>query len=43
MNQWAFVMAAYGVTLIGAAIVSIVSWRTMRGAESRAEKLSDRA
>ena len=43
MSQGACVIAAYGVTLTGAAIVSIVSWRTMRGAESRAEKLSDRA
>ncbi|MES2173756.1 MAG: hypothetical protein V4523_07395 [Pseudomonadota bacterium] len=42
MNQWAFVIAAYAVTLAGTAIVSVVSWRAMRGAEQRADQLSDR-
>ncbi|WP_278254109.1 hypothetical protein [Sphingobium sp. BYY-5] len=43
MNQWAFVIAAYMVTAVGTAIVSLMSWRAMRGAETTAEKLSDRA
>jgi hypothetical protein len=42
MNQWAFVIAAYAVTLAGTAIVSVVSWRAMRSAETRADHLSDR-
>jgi uncharacterized DUF497 family protein len=43
MNQWAFVIAAYAVTAIGTALVSIISWRAMRSAERAAEKLSDRS
>lgn len=43
MNQWTFVIAAYGVTLIGTALVSWLSWRAMRSAEARAEKLTDRS
>lgn len=39
MNQWAFVMAAYAVTAIGTAIVSLLSWRAMRNAEATAERL----
>lgn len=42
MNQWAFVIAAYAVTLAGTALVSLTSWRAMRGAERRADQLSDR-
>ena len=42
MNQWAFVIAAYAVTLAGTALVSLVSWRSMRSAERRADQLSDR-
>lgn len=42
MNQWAFVVAAYAVTLAGTGIVSIASWRAMRSAETRADQL-DRA
>jgi hypothetical protein len=33
MNHWAFVAAAYGVTLAGALGVSWASWRAMRRAE----------
>ncbi|WP_311269703.1 hypothetical protein [Sphingobium sp. WCS2017Hpa-17] len=42
MNQWAFVIAAYAVTLAGTALVSLISWRGMRSAERRADQLSDR-
>ncbi len=42
MNQWAFVIAAYDVTAVGTAIVTIASWRAMRSAERQAERLSDR-
>ena len=42
MNQWALVIAAYAVTAVGTAIVTIVSWRAMRSAERQAERLSDR-
>lgn len=42
MNQWAFVIAAYGVTAFGTVLVSVVSWRAMRAAERQAERASDR-
>lgn len=42
MNQWAFVIAAYAVTLAGTALVSLMSWRGMRSAERQADQLSDR-
>lgn len=41
MNQWAFVAAAYAVTLVGTAFVSLASWRAMRRAETRADQVSD--
>ncbi|WHO37126.1 hypothetical protein PMI04_011110 [Sphingobium sp. AP49] len=40
MNQWAFVIAAYAVTAIGTVAVCLASWRAMRVAEARAERLS---
>ncbi|MCP1470252.1 hypothetical protein J3E64_001940 [Sphingobium sp. OAS761] len=40
MNQWAFVIAAYSVTVLGTALVSILSWRAMRAAERQAQGLS---
>ena len=43
MNQWTFVIAAYAVTALGTAAVSILSWRAMRAAERQAERLSDRS
>ena len=43
MNQWAFVIAAYGATLIATAFISITSWRAMCSAEHQAQKLSDRS
>lgn len=33
MNHWAFVLSAYGVTLLGAAGLAWASWRAMRRAE----------
>jgi hypothetical protein len=42
MNHWAFITAAYAITLIGAAGVTLQSWRRMRAAEKRAEALKDR-
>lgn len=42
MQQWTFVIAAYAVTLLGTAAVSWLSWRTMRRAETQAEKLVER-
>ncbi len=33
MNPWPFVVAAYGVTLAGAALLALASWRAMRRAE----------
>jgi hypothetical protein len=33
MNQWAFVAAAYAVTLGGTAALVLWSWRAMRRAE----------
>jgi hypothetical protein len=42
MNQWAFVIAAYGVTLV--ATVTLVAWAywSMRIAEAEAEALKRR-
>ena len=33
MSQWAFVFAAYSVTLGGAGALALVSWAAMRKAE----------
>lgn len=33
MNHWAFVSAAYGVTLLAASALAWTSWRAMRGSE----------
>ena len=33
MNAWPFVAAAYAVTLVGAALLSVVSYLAMRRAE----------
>ena len=35
MNPWAFVIAAYGVTLGGAGVLALASWWAMRRAERR--------
>lgn len=42
MNQWAFVVAAYVVTGVGTALVSLLSWRAMCAAERQAENLPGR-
>jgi heme exporter protein D len=39
MNHWAFVGAAYGVTLVSSAIIAVMSWVAMRRAERAAEAL----
>jgi uncharacterized DUF497 family protein len=42
VNQWSFVIAAYAVTLLGTAAVSLISLRAMRRAEAQAETLVGR-
>jgi hypothetical protein len=37
MNQWSFVIAAYGLTLLATAGLTVTSWRSMRRAEAEAE------
>lgn len=39
MNHWAFVTAAYTVTLIGTAGLAAASWWAMRRAEAAADSL----
>jgi hypothetical protein len=36
MNQWSFVIAAYGVVIIATIALILVSWRAMRRAEADA-------
>ena len=36
MNQWAFVIGAYALTFLDMGLISLLSWRAMQGAESRA-------
>jgi hypothetical protein len=42
MNHWAFVIAAYGITLVAATVMSLWAWRTARAAERRAAQLLER-
>lgn len=42
MNQWAFVIAAYAVTLGGTGGLLAWAWASLKRAESRAERLSER-
>ena len=42
MNQWAFVIAAYVVTVAGVGGLVIASWLAMRRAEARLDELSGR-
>ncbi len=37
MNQWNFVLAAYGVTALATIVLVVVSWRAMRRAEAAAD------
>jgi hypothetical protein len=39
MNQWSFVIAAYAVTLAGAAALALASWRAMARAEAAADAI----
>lgn len=39
MNHWAFVTAAYAVTLLGTGGLAGWAWRSMRRAEAAAESL----
>ena len=36
MNQWSFVLAAYGVAMSATVILLLASWRAMRRAEADA-------
>ena len=40
MNQWNFVLAAYGVTVLATIVLLIASWRAMRRAEAAAVRKS---
>lgn len=42
MNMWPFVIAAYSVTLGGAALIGGWSWWAMRRAEAAVEDLRQR-
>ena len=42
MNQWAFVVAAYGVTLAGTGGLVLWAWLTCRRDEAAAERLGRR-
>ncbi|MEP6786651.1 MAG: hypothetical protein ABI898_13075 [Sphingomonadales bacterium] len=42
MNPWPFVIAAYGLTLGGAALITFLSWRSMTRAENAVENLPRR-
>jgi hypothetical protein len=37
MNQWSFVLAAYGVVVLASILLLLVSWRAMRRAEAAVE------
>lgn len=39
MNPWPFVLAAYALTLVGAATLVLASWAAMRRAESEADRI----
>lgn len=39
MNPWPFIIAAYGLTLLGTVGLSIASWRAMTAAERRVDTL----
>ena len=42
MNQWAFVVAAYAVALIGTSALLVWAYVSMRRAEAEADKLRTR-
>ncbi len=37
MNQWSFVLAAYGITTLATIVLVVASWRAMRRAEAAAD------
>ncbi len=39
MNQWSFVLAAYGVTMLATVVLIVASWRAMRRAEAAADAI----
>ena len=42
MNQWAFVLAAYGVVVVATLALVVASWLAMRRAEAEAEAVRRR-
>ncbi len=42
MNQWSFVLAAYGIVIAGTVILIATSWRAMRRAEVDAAAVTRR-
>lgn len=42
MNHWAFILAAYALTILGAFGVALSSWAAMRRAEAEADRLGSR-
>ena len=40
MNQWSFVLAAYGVTALATVVLLVASWRAMRRAEAAADAVT---
>ncbi|WP_269429158.1 hypothetical protein [Sphingomonas sp. 37zxx] len=42
MSQWFFVIAAYGVAVVGTGAILIDSYRSMRRAEDAADKVRRR-
>lgn len=42
MNPWPFVIAAYGITLVGTIAMSLWAWRAARDAEARADTMRER-
>ena len=42
MNPWPFVIAAYGIALVGTAALTLWSWIAMRRAEAEADALGRR-
>jgi hypothetical protein len=39
MNHWPFIIAAYAITGVGTVALTWASWRAMRRAERKADKL----
>ena len=42
MSHWPFILAAYGLTLLGTAGLTLWSWSAMRRAEAEADALRQR-